>query len=281
MTPAEIRRLRERRGLTQKELGQASGVHERTIIRIENGERVRPETMKALCAFFNVPYEPLNTITLIAPEDRVDEPANAQFMAVAETLPHVRYLVRPDGRARCQALVKKRRGLFGIIRDNEDNRVHYQALVITSIVLGGLLAVYLDFLLFFDVNLWQMIPGVVPFVGFFAYHALRLWQNDKRLGREISNPDLYPNSAYAFSDDAAWSLRLSGGQVELHRYDFEAYGNRAVEEGDGYDDFRITFNDRQRTLTDVPQDPRLRKIMRQIRAADSRQVVALTERQVA
>jgi transcriptional regulator with XRE-family HTH domain len=53
---ANIRRIRERRGLTQEQLGWASGIHQTAVARIESGER-RPtlETIFKLAQGLEVP----------------------------------------------------------------------------------------------------------------------------------------------------------------------------------------------------------------------------------
>lgn len=53
---ANVARLRERRGLTQEQLGWAAGLHQTAIARIESGER-RPnlDTVFKLAAGLEVP----------------------------------------------------------------------------------------------------------------------------------------------------------------------------------------------------------------------------------
>jgi transcriptional regulator with XRE-family HTH domain len=53
---ANVTRIRERRGLTQEQLGWASGIHQTAVARIESGER-KPtlETILKLAAGLEVP----------------------------------------------------------------------------------------------------------------------------------------------------------------------------------------------------------------------------------
>jgi transcriptional regulator with XRE-family HTH domain len=53
---ANVARIREARGLTQEQLGWASGIHQTAVARIENGER-KPtlETIFKLAAGLEVP----------------------------------------------------------------------------------------------------------------------------------------------------------------------------------------------------------------------------------
>jgi transcriptional regulator with XRE-family HTH domain len=68
-----LRALREQRGWTQHHLARVAGVNDRTVQRIEHGNRPRPDTLKAIAAAFDVDVSKLRTgvtaATLAALED--------------------------------------------------------------------------------------------------------------------------------------------------------------------------------------------------------------------
>jgi transcriptional regulator with XRE-family HTH domain len=58
MTPTELRALRDKLNLTQRELGEAIGKTHETICRYESGERPIPKTVQmALEAYARMPKE--------------------------------------------------------------------------------------------------------------------------------------------------------------------------------------------------------------------------------
>jgi transcriptional regulator with XRE-family HTH domain len=58
MTPTELRALRDKLNLTQRELGEAIGKTHETICRYESGERPIPKTVAiAIAAYARLPKE--------------------------------------------------------------------------------------------------------------------------------------------------------------------------------------------------------------------------------
>ncbi len=74
MTAAELRQIRLKKGYTQEDVAAGSGVNVRTIVRMEKGEPVRPDTVKKVFAFYQIPYEDLGTITVVAPDRLMTHP---------------------------------------------------------------------------------------------------------------------------------------------------------------------------------------------------------------
>ena len=53
---------RVKRGLSKTDLAQKLGVNHSVIVRVEQAKGTRPRTAKAICDFFNLPFEELFTI---------------------------------------------------------------------------------------------------------------------------------------------------------------------------------------------------------------------------
>lgn len=55
----ELRNARLRQGLTLRELGELTGLTERTILRVEQGKAVRPSTAQKLCGALSCDFDAL------------------------------------------------------------------------------------------------------------------------------------------------------------------------------------------------------------------------------
>ena len=82
-----IQKLRLRKGWSQEQLAQASGLSARTIQRIEAGQPASTETLKSLAAVFEVDFSTLNPET---PMDAMT--ANPQEREEADAFRYVRKL---------------------------------------------------------------------------------------------------------------------------------------------------------------------------------------------
>jgi transcriptional regulator with XRE-family HTH domain len=82
-----IQKLRLKRGWSQEQLAQASGLSARTIQRIESGQPASTETLKSLAAVFEVDFSTLNPEPTMNPDS-----ANPQEREEAEAFRHVRKL---------------------------------------------------------------------------------------------------------------------------------------------------------------------------------------------
>jgi transcriptional regulator with XRE-family HTH domain len=82
-----IQKLRLKRGWSQQQLAQASGLSVRTVQRIEAGQPASTETLKSLAAVFDVEFSTLN------PEVAVNAEVNTpQELQEQEAFDHVRRL---------------------------------------------------------------------------------------------------------------------------------------------------------------------------------------------
>src|SRR5436190_20229899 len=70
-----IQKLRLKRGWSQQQLADASGLSVRTIQRIENGQAPSIETLKSLAAVFEVDFSSLNPEEAVNPSVRDEEEA--------------------------------------------------------------------------------------------------------------------------------------------------------------------------------------------------------------
>ena len=70
-----IQKLRLKRGWSQQQLADASGLSVRTIQRIENGQTPSVETLKSLAAVFEVDFSTLNPEEALNPTVREEEEA--------------------------------------------------------------------------------------------------------------------------------------------------------------------------------------------------------------
>ena len=70
-----IQKLRLKRGWSQQQLADASGLSVRTIQRIENGQTPSVETLKSLAAVFEVDFSTLNPEEAVNPSTREEEEA--------------------------------------------------------------------------------------------------------------------------------------------------------------------------------------------------------------
>jgi transcriptional regulator with XRE-family HTH domain len=70
-----IQKLRLKRGWSQQQLADASGLSVRTIQRIENGQTPSIETLKSLAAVFEVDFSSLNPEETMNPSVREEEEA--------------------------------------------------------------------------------------------------------------------------------------------------------------------------------------------------------------
>jgi transcriptional regulator with XRE-family HTH domain len=82
-----IQKLRLKRGWSQEQLAQASGLSARTIQRIEAGQPASTETLKSLAAVFEVDFSTLNPEPTMNPDS-----VNSQEREEAEAFRHVRKL---------------------------------------------------------------------------------------------------------------------------------------------------------------------------------------------
>src|SRR5262245_32961980 len=64
-----IQKLRLKRGWSQQQLAEASGLSVRTVQRIENGHPASTETLKSLAAVFEVDFSTLNPEPDMTPSD--------------------------------------------------------------------------------------------------------------------------------------------------------------------------------------------------------------------
>ena len=71
-----VQKLRLKRGWSQQQLADASGLSARTIQRIENGHQASVESLKSLAAVFEVDFATLSPEqTMNAPSDKQEEEA--------------------------------------------------------------------------------------------------------------------------------------------------------------------------------------------------------------
>jgi transcriptional regulator with XRE-family HTH domain len=70
-----IQKLRLKRGWSQQQLADASGLSVRTIQRIENGQTPSVETLKSLAAVFEVDFSTLSPEEPVNPSTREEEEA--------------------------------------------------------------------------------------------------------------------------------------------------------------------------------------------------------------
>ncbi len=82
-----IQKLRLKRGWSQQQLAQASGLSARTIQRIEAGQPASVETLKSIASVFEVDFSTLNT-----EETAMDTTMTAAEEAEREAFAHVRAL---------------------------------------------------------------------------------------------------------------------------------------------------------------------------------------------
>ena len=82
-----IQKLRLKRGWSQQQLAQASGLSARTIQRIEAGQPASVETLKSIASVFEVDFSTLN-----AEETNMDTTMTAADEAEREAFAHVREL---------------------------------------------------------------------------------------------------------------------------------------------------------------------------------------------
>ncbi|CAB3911020.1 helix-turn-helix domain-containing protein [Achromobacter anxifer] len=82
-----IQKLRLKRGWSQQQLAQASGLSARTIQRIEAGQPASVETLKSIASVFEVDFSTLNT-----EEAEMDTTMTAAEEAEREAFAHVRAL---------------------------------------------------------------------------------------------------------------------------------------------------------------------------------------------
>ena len=82
-----IQKLRLKKGWSQEQLAQASGLSARTIQRIEAGQPASTETLKSLAAVFEVDFSTLNPEPAMSPAT-----SNPQEQAESEAFTYVRKL---------------------------------------------------------------------------------------------------------------------------------------------------------------------------------------------
>ena len=70
-----IQKLRLKRGWSQQQLAEASGLSVRTIQRIENGQAASIETLKSLAAVFEVDFSTLSAEETVNPSSSEEEEA--------------------------------------------------------------------------------------------------------------------------------------------------------------------------------------------------------------
>ena len=89
-----IQKLRLKKGWSQEQLAQASGLSARTIQRIEAGQPASTETLKSLAAVFEVDFSTLNPEIPMTTATATASPINPQDREEAEAFRHVRKLRR-------------------------------------------------------------------------------------------------------------------------------------------------------------------------------------------
>ncbi len=260
MRPSDIITAREALGLTQEEVAARARVSEQSVSRIERGVRVRPNTLKDVCAVLNLPYDGLDTTVLVMPDRLKDDPDTATLLTAAATLPDIRYLARPDP-------VGWADYIWSIIRENPVRGICTRTSALTLILcfctpLAFWFPVWLaveDYQFsIVDILIIVTIAGVCIWFGYWiaSEDYKELWIcKDHRLG-------------YAFSDDAVWELKIQPDRIAGRRISHEEATERHVKRDGPFLEMYIYVHPHSIKAAKVPYDAGLADLMTRPRTTD-------------
>lgn len=279
MTPTDLRRIREERGLTQDEVAIGAGVNVRTISRLEKGEPVRPDTVKAVCAFYGIPYEGMVDIEIVAPEHLVAHPSTMQLLKAAESLPQIRYLVRHDyhGYARyLRNLVTKRAygtlmvelGMFGYCL--------LAPIWLAGIILAGTAAVLLA--KSGDIRFLTPALGISLMIMLFSFELLALV---RRIKQRINHPQDRLMEGFAIADDAVWKLHIQKSSVRIERIDLEQCRWRSIDRHGDFATYKIGTPESVVWINPVPDHPGVAALIERVRRRDQVRTMPLPQLEAA
>ncbi len=196
-----IQKLRLRRGWSQQQLADLSGLSVRTVQRIESGQKATAESLKSLAAVFEVEFQELRAAAEEAspppPVDDVPPPEPAKASPIMNTTfdhasPRDQRLAMSDEEVRAFRDVRKLRGF-------------YLHLIQYVVIIGGL-AIFDAFTS--PGRWWVQWPAMGWGIGILA-HGLGVWrgnrlfgpawerqQIEKRLGRKLA---LVLGAGFAFA----------------------------------------------------------------------------------
>lgn len=279
MTPTDLRRIREERGLTQEEVAIGAGVNVRTISRLEKGEPVRHDTVKAVCAFYGIPYEGMVDIEIVAPEHLVAHPSTMQLLKAAETLPQIRYLVRPDtvGYAHyLRRLVSERRFAALAARFNPGTLIFAG-----SFWLIGLLFMSLAWVLYAQNNQAHILIASLAVTALFLLITCEMASTIRGIRNAMHQPEDHRDVGYAVADDAIWKLNLQDTAVRIERIDLERCQARIVERHGDFATYTLVARDRRVTIEPVPDHDGVAALIERVRLHDQVRTMPLPQLEAA
>lgn len=271
MTPSEFKNHRKRLGKSQKDIAAAVGVDERTIIRLEQGHRVRPNTMQAVCAFLGIAYEPLNTVELVMPDRLKEDPDTAIMLASCANLPGIRYLVRTDPHAwAAYTKAQFRERPFGSFFGQVELVCIGIILVcaFTMIAMAVQTTATEDNLSGSGISLAICLgPIVLSVLAGAALSGLSAYDN------LFSKVDL--RQGYAISDDAIWKMFVEDQQVRLKRISLVDAIWRRVKRNGPFIDIGVKGGEDVSWIDRLPDHPGIVELIERTRPNDRERTLPL------
>lgn len=279
MTPTDLRRIREERGLTQDEVAIGAGVNVRTISRLEKGESVRPDTVKAVCAFYGIPYQGMVDIEIVAPEHLVAHPSTVRLLKAAEGLPQIRYLVRQDaqGYARyLRRLAGERR--FGAIRDRFDPTL---SKFLGAWWLIGVLFMGLGWKIHTETGQASVLVATLGVTVLTLLLTREIWLSVQQTQDAMHRPQDRLDIGFAIAEDAIWKLELQETAVRIERIDLDRCRSRTVERHGDFATYTVATRDRLVTIEPVPDHAGVAALIERVRPHDQVRTIPLPQLEAA
>lgn len=272
MKPADIIAARDRLGLSQQDLAARAGISLQSVSRMERGIRVRPDSMKALCAALDVPLTPLETTVLVMPERLKSDPDTQQMLAACSSLPHIRYLVRPDAIA-WAAYIKGQfwKRPFSYITVDTNLGMAILCLAWVCLMFGLLILAMIGHpTVPFGpkLGLAFMACACIAGAGYLAYEQfLGDW---RRIYRSTEF-----RGGYAIAEEAIWALTVKTGALSIERIDLAPADERRFRRDGPFVNLSLSTGRDSRVIEHLPEHPGVIDLIERPRPDDRHRTIPL------